>query len=442
MGKRVFLNILNYALPIALLCVLAYVANVYPFGSESFLTEDLKYQYIDFFTWFRGVLLGEHSIFYSFSQSLGANTWGLYSYYLASPFNLLIAIFPEDKLTLCVFVIVAAKLGLIQVAATWYCMKRFKLSFFLAVFVSFGYTWSAWTITNLRNPMWLDGLYLLPVMSYGVWKLVHTGSWKLLSASIAASVIFCWYIAYMQLIYLTFLLFAEVLMDDSTRFSWNRVGCIVFAYAKSVLFALLLSAWTFIPTVLAMSGSAGGDGSSFVNTLSIPSSGSLVESLRSFTTAGLSATLLSFLPGFWRVDLAPQLCCGFVLQLGTLLLLLSSRVPRRKKIVCLILLSIIFASVLLRPLEAIWCGFRIPTGFYSRVAAFVAPAMLFATCIYLECVRADGGFDSLYKRLSAPNGLSCCLFVFLVGLLLYNGCTSWRQLYVGYTQDAHDEYIE
>ena len=64
------------ALPIILFCGLAIWGGVYPFGSESFLTEDLKYQYIDFFTWFRGVLLGENSIFYSFAQGLGSNTWG------------------------------------------------------------------------------------------------------------------------------------------------------------------------------------------------------------------------------------------------------------------------------------------------------------------------------------------------------------------------------
>ena len=65
--------------------MLAAVGHVYPFGDNSFLTGDLKYQYIDFFAWFRRVLLGEANLRYSFSQGLGMNTWGLYSYYLASP---------------------------------------------------------------------------------------------------------------------------------------------------------------------------------------------------------------------------------------------------------------------------------------------------------------------------------------------------------------------
>ena len=100
-----------FLVPIGMLCALAYAGDVYPFGSVSFLTEDLKYQYIDFFTWYRRVLLGQESIFYSTAQGLGCNTWGLYSYYLASPFNFLILLFDTEHLTLAIFCIVALKLA-------------------------------------------------------------------------------------------------------------------------------------------------------------------------------------------------------------------------------------------------------------------------------------------------------------------------------------------
>ena len=82
-------------LPVLLLIVLSIWGGTYPFGPESFLTEDLKYQYIDFFTWYREVLTGDANIFYSFAQGMGSNTWGLFSYYLASPFNLIILLFDE-----------------------------------------------------------------------------------------------------------------------------------------------------------------------------------------------------------------------------------------------------------------------------------------------------------------------------------------------------------
>ena len=116
-----------FAFSVALFVALAAAGHVYPFGDNSFLTNDLKYQYIDFFAWFRRVLLGEANLRYSFSQGLGMNTWGLYSYYLGSPFNLLCVLFPADKLTLFVLVISALKLGCIHISGAWYVQKRFDL---------------------------------------------------------------------------------------------------------------------------------------------------------------------------------------------------------------------------------------------------------------------------------------------------------------------------
>lgn len=59
----------GFATAAALFALLLAWGGVYPFGTESFLTEDLKYQYIDFFTWYRSVLIGEESLFYTFGTS-------------------------------------------------------------------------------------------------------------------------------------------------------------------------------------------------------------------------------------------------------------------------------------------------------------------------------------------------------------------------------------
>lgn len=64
----------SFGAPVLLLCLLCGLSNIYPFGTSSFLAEDLKFQYVDFFTWYRGVLTGKNSIFYSFAQALGSNT--------------------------------------------------------------------------------------------------------------------------------------------------------------------------------------------------------------------------------------------------------------------------------------------------------------------------------------------------------------------------------
>lgn len=174
-----------FTLPIAMLAVQSVWAGTYPFGAQSFLADDLRYQYIDFFTWYRSLLCGQGSIFYSFAQGMGSNTWGLYSYYLASPFNLVTLLFDQNHLTLAIYVIVALKLGCMQLAMTWYLKKRFSLSPAWALTLGLCYTWSTWTVTNLRNPLWLDALIILPLAAWCCHRLIIGGSFAPLAAIVA-----------------------------------------------------------------------------------------------------------------------------------------------------------------------------------------------------------------------------------------------------------------
>ena len=173
-----------FLLPVALLCLLSAMRGVYPFGPESFLTEDLKYQYIDFFHWYRKVLTGQESLFYSFSTSLGNNAWGLWSYYLASPLNLIILLFPEELLTLAIFVISAVKLGLTGVTTSLYLRRRFSLGRSSTLALSLCFACSLWSMTQLRNPLWMDAVVLLPLVALGAWRCVTSGRWGTLAASL------------------------------------------------------------------------------------------------------------------------------------------------------------------------------------------------------------------------------------------------------------------
>lgn len=86
------------------------------------------------------MLTGEANIFYSFSQGMGSNAWGLYSYYLASPFNLIILLFDEVHLTLAIYVIVALKLVCMNTAMAWYLRRRFSLQRSWALTLALCYT--------------------------------------------------------------------------------------------------------------------------------------------------------------------------------------------------------------------------------------------------------------------------------------------------------------
>lgn len=181
------------------------------------------------------------------------NTWGLYSYYLASPFNLLCVLFPADKLTLFVFIISALKLGCIHISSAWYVQKHFDLSKPASFLLSLSFTFCSWTISNLCNPLWIDCLILLPICAFGCYELIREQKMIRLVIAIALNVIFCWYTAYINILFLCIFVLVEFVDYVAAEgFSWMLTLDRALRFAGAMMLGLLLSAWTFLPTILAM----------------------------------------------------------------------------------------------------------------------------------------------------------------------------------------------
>ena len=409
-----------FAFSVALFVALAVAGHVYPFGDNSFLTNDLKYQYIDFFAWFRRVLLGEASLRYSFSQGLGMNTWGLYSYYLASPFNLLCALFPADKLTLFVFVISALKLGCIHISSAWYVQKRFDLSKPAAFPLSLSFTFCSWTISNLRNPLWIDCLILLPICAYGCHELIRKRRMIRLVIATALNVMFCWYTAYISILFLCIFVLVEFVDYVAEKgFSWKLMLDRALRFAGAIALGLLLSAWTFLPTILAMS------------------KGGPVLALGPLLKTSLKSVIRGFLPCMWvSNESTPQFYCGIIMMLLAVSLLVNRTVSIKTRIATLVVTIILVASSVLSPLEYIWCGMRVPNGFYSRTAFLLSFFALWAAGYALQKLKER----PTLRRPQRPAIIMSLLALTAIELFA-NAHVMWNQLYTGYSEKANSAYV-
>ena len=427
------------ALPVLLLLALSAWGGVYPFGPESFLTEDVKYQYSDFFTWFRHVLTGEANIFYSFAQGMGSNTWGLYSYYLASPFNFILLLFDEAHLTLAIYVIVALKLACMNVAMAWYLRRRFELTRSWAVAFALCYTWSTWSATNLRNPLWLDALILLPLMAWSCRRLLRTGRFIGLSLLVAADVITCWYMAYITLLFCClFVLFelAVMIYDDAMRPARSWIAGRAARFTAAILLGLGLSAWTFVPTVLAMMG------------------GGAKTAVGMFQTYP-TALIRGFLPFAWNIDHAPQFYTGLVPLVFAIAMLFEKRIDKRLRALTLVFAGFLVVSSVLGPLMYVWCGFRQPNGFYCRIAFLLSFLEIWAAAFLLMRRTACRAEASSTRTVSwtETGGRSTCAapiarklaplgaLVLVLADLGFNAHACWNQLYINYPQYTHDTYV-
>lgn len=409
-----------FTFSVALFVALAAAGHVYPFGDNSFLTNDLKYQYIDFFAWFRRVLLGEANLRYSFSQGLGMNTWGLYSYYLASPFNLLCALFPADKLTLFIFAITALKLGCIHISSAWYVQKRFDLSKPAAFLLSLSFTFCSWTISNLRNPLWIDCLILLPICAYGCHELIRKRRMIRLVIATALNVMFCWYTAYISILFLCIFVLIEFVDYVAEKgFSWKLMLDRALRFAGAIALGLLLSAWTFLPTILAMS------------------KGGPVLALGPLLKTSLKSVIRGFLPCMWvSNESTPQFYCGIIMMLLAASLLVNRTVSIKTRIATLVVTIILVASSVLSPLEHIWCGMRVPNGFYSRTAFLLSFFALWAAGYTLQILKDQPKLRQAYR----PAVILPLLALTAIELFA-NAHVVWNQLYAGYSENTNRAYV-
>ena len=116
----------------------------------------------------------------------------------------------------------------------------------------------AYTTGQASNIMWLDGVYMLPLMVLGVWRVVSEGSFILLTVSTALSLLFNWYSGAINCLFSgVFLVFEALHAVVCDGFVPKRVARAVGWYAVAMGLGVMMSAALFYPTVRELSGGRG-----------------------------------------------------------------------------------------------------------------------------------------------------------------------------------------
>lgn len=179
-----------------------------PIGDFSVLTLDLNAQYVYFYEALREFVYGDASLLYSFSRSLGGEFMGIYAYYVASPLSYIVAIFPKSLMLFALLTIIVIKIGLCGLTFGFYLHKHTKdLNKNKVILFATMYALSAYAITYQNNIMWLDGLFLLPILTYSIERLIKHRRCKLFIATLALMMMSHYYIGYMLCWYTLFCFF-------------------------------------------------------------------------------------------------------------------------------------------------------------------------------------------------------------------------------------------
>ena len=104
--------ILAFLISAGILSLVYIVRRIYPFGGQTVLRVDLYHQYAPYIEELHSRILEGKSLIYSWEGGLGKDFVSQMAYYTASPFNLLMFLFPEKNLPEMIALFILLKISL------------------------------------------------------------------------------------------------------------------------------------------------------------------------------------------------------------------------------------------------------------------------------------------------------------------------------------------
>ncbi|MFD3659698.1 YfhO family protein [Streptomyces sp. NPDC058659] len=237
----------------ALLCLATALSRTYPFGPVTRNVVDLGQQYLPYHAYWRAFLRGEThgDAFLNWNTGFGSNFLGDIGTYLSSPFDLLVVLFPADRIELALYVVTAVKISAAGGAAALLLLRLRPGPWPVAAALGTAYALSGWTLNlGATVPMWLDGLVAFPLLCLvGEWA--RTGRRPVLGPVVVALAwIANFYTAYMATLGAAVFLAVRLLTAEESATARQRIAGALRA-ARGVLIGIGLAAPLVVIVFLA-----------------------------------------------------------------------------------------------------------------------------------------------------------------------------------------------
>ncbi|MDE6732950.1 MAG: YfhO family protein [Oscillospiraceae bacterium] len=386
--------ILSFVIPAALLFISYLLFGVYPAGRRSVLALDLNAQYVYYYDYMYDVFAGKESLFYCWSRTFSGEFFGTFAYYLASPFNFIVWLFPREALTEGLLTMLLAKAAAGGLCCAFLLKKQRGFSDFTVIIFSLMYALSGYFAAHSINPMWLDGMIALPLVIMGVELICNKKDFLLYTISMLYVIVSNYYIGYMTGIFSAFYFAYFIASGRTSEPSGKAVGRAVIVYGASSVSAILMSGFIVIPAYKSLQ------------------MGKLDFGTKDFTPTenfNITDALLKLFPGTFdtiRPEGLPMLYCGTLALIFAVIYFVMKKIPLRQRVAGAALFGVILLSMYIKPVDMFWHGGAVPVWMPYRYS-FLA--------VFLIMMFAAEAFESVASVKRKTLG---AVFAGLVGLLL------------------------
>lgn len=410
MKKRVF-YLLAFLIPFVAMLILCIANGVYPFGSNSFMHCDMYHQYVPFLVEFWRKLHAGENLIYAWNIGLGSDFTAIYGYYLATPTNWLVYFVQEHLIIEFMTFMILIKNALCGLTFSYYLSSRFRTRTPAVLMFSTLYALSGFVAAYNWNHMWMDVIWLTPLVVLGLERLVKERKSTLYCVALTASIFTNYYLSIMLCIFLIFYFFIQ-LFTNSLKFKEKLATVLRFALYS--LWAGGMSAVLLLPVKAAMHSTEFSD-------ISFPKSITFY-----FNALEMVARHFVNTPKEIGLDHWPNIYCGVLVFVLLPLYAFCSKIPLKQRIAKLSLAAFFLLSFSTNILNFIWHGLNYPDSLPARQSflyIFLLLTMAFEALIHIREWKLSWVLTALFCGVGVL--IACGLLVTTEGFTLSVAVLTW-----------------
>ncbi len=349
--KKKWFYLLAFLIPFAAMLGICIANGVYPFGKNSFMHCDMYHQYVPFLVEFWRKLHTGASLVQDWNLGLGTEFLAVFAYYLSTPTNWLVYFVPEHLIIEFMTFMIIIKIALCGPTFAYYLRSKFGVQSPLILAFSTLYALSGFVAAYNWNHMWLDVVWIAPLVILGLERLVKQRKCTLYCLSLAASIFTNYYLSVMLCVFLVFYFFVLLFTGG---LKWKDKGIAVLNFGVYSLLGGGMAAFLLIPVMLVMRAT-GFDDSVFPKSID-------------FYFNGLEVITRHFLtiPKEIGLDHWPNIYCGISVFFLIPMYLFCGRIPLRQRIAKVFLAAFMMLSFSTNILNFLWHGFNYPNSLPAR----------------------------------------------------------------------------
>lgn len=406
-----------------LMLLVYYCYEIIPFGGRTVLRMDLFHQYGPLFAELYDRITGFKSLIYSWTTGGGGSFIGNYFNYLSSPIGAIITLIAgHENVPEAVGAMVLVKNALAASTFAFYLKKSTGKNDFTVSAFGIMYAFCGFFIAYYWNIMWIDAMYLLPLVILGIEKIINDRKCKLYVISLAVSFFSSYYMTYMICIFSVIYFIVYFISKNALKDSYDDIPVTVndegenessfinkilynkflrsgTLFATSSVVAALLTAFALIPTYFCLKACSATSGT-------FPTETTFYNTIFDFIAnhlAALEPTIRSS-----GDTVLPNVYSGILAVILLPLYAFCDKINAKEKVAHIVLLAVFFVGFNLNYANYILHALHFPNDLpfrFSFIYSFFLLKIAYQVIVHIKSINTKGIVGS---------GLAVLIFTILV----------------------------